>query len=84
MNDNTPANIAQDIAAQAPNEWHKINSPRELAAISQAAQAGGFYNADFENKLAVSLKHSMNNGYRRMSQVTPPPANIMQSLRSRV
>lgn len=83
MNDNIQ-NIAQDIAAQAPNEWHKINSPRELAAISQAAQAGGYYNSAFEDNLAKSLKYSMANGYRRMSQVTPPPANILQSLRSRV
>lgn len=85
QNNDNINNIASDIAAQAPNEYHVISSPRELAAISQAAQAGGFYNAKFEDNLAKSLKLSMqHNGYRRMSQPTPPPANIVQQLRSRV
>lgn len=84
-NVNSPANIAADIQHQAANEYHIISSPRELAEVSRAAQAGGFYNADFENKLAKSLKMSMqHHGYQRVSQPTPPPSNIIQSLRARV
>ncbi|MFQ2621297.1 MULTISPECIES: hypothetical protein [Aeromonas] len=84
MND-TIANIAADIQHQGANEYHIISNPRELAAISRAAQAGGFYDSRFEDNLAKSLKMSIqNHGYKRVSLQTPPPANIVQSLRSRV
>lgn len=81
----TIQNIAHDIQHQGANEYHIISSPRELAAISQAAQAGGFYDSRFEDNLAKSLKHSIqNHGYKRVSMQTPPPANILTALRSRV
>lgn len=81
----TIQNIAHDIQHQGANEYHIISSPRELAQISQAAQAGGFYTPQFEDNLAKSLKYSMqNHGYRRVSQPTPPPANIIQNLHNRV
>lgn len=78
-------NIAADIQHQGANEYHIISNPRELAAISRAAQSGGFYDPRFEQNLAHSLKMSMqNHGYKRVSLPTPPPANILQCLRSRV
>ncbi|HHQ4929088.1 TPA: hypothetical protein ACSP88_002526 [Aeromonas hydrophila] len=81
----TAANIAADIQHQGANEYHIISNPRELAAISQAARAGGFYDARFEDNLARSLKHSIaNHGYKRVSLPTNPPASIMTALRSRV
>lgn len=84
-NVNSAANIAHDVKAQGPNEYTIISSPRELAEVSRAAQAGGFYDADFENKLAFSLKHSIqSHGYKRVSMPTPPPANIVAALNSRV
>lgn len=78
------ANIAHDLAGQAANEYHVINSPRELATVSQYAQANGLYDANFENNLAKSLKLSIqNHGYKRVSLPTPPSANIVASLNSR-
>jgi hypothetical protein len=89
MNDNNTQNTAQsvayDIAHQQTGEFHMITNPRELAAVSLAAQSGGFYSADFENKLAFSLKHSMASGqYRRVSVDTPAPSNLAHSLAARV
>ncbi|MDX7830358.1 hypothetical protein [Aeromonas dhakensis] len=85
MNNTLAADLASDIRGQGEHEYTVINNPRELAAISQAAQAGGFYDARFEDSLAKSLKWSIqNHGYKRVSLETPPPANILQSLRGRV
>lgn len=82
---NTPENIAADIQHQGANEYHIISNPRELAAISRAAQSGGFYDSRFEDNLAKSLKMSIqNHGYKRVSLPTPPPANIVQALRGRI
>lgn len=82
---NTPENIAADIQHQGANEYHIISNPREVAAISRAAQSGGFYDSRFEDNLAKSLKMSIqNHGYKRVSLQTPPPANIVQALRGRI
>lgn len=79
------AAIAHDLVGQAANEYHVITNPRELAAVSQYAQANGMYTPAFEDNLAKSLKLSIqNHGYKRTSLPTPPPANILASLRSRV
>lgn len=76
--------IANDIAGQASHEYHVINNPRELAAVSQYAQSNGLYTAQFEDNLAKSLKFSMqNHGYKRVSVPTPPPASIIHALRNR-
>lgn len=80
----TIANIAEDIRNQGPNEYHALHNARELAEVSQYAHTNNMYTPAFEDRLAVSLKHSIASGvYRRTSLPTPPPANIVQSLRSR-
>lgn len=76
------ANMAHDI-----NNGHVIDlhNARELAQISQYMQSNNMYNARSEDRLAAVLKHSMQVGvYKRTSLPTPPPANIVQSLKSRV
>ncbi|MGY3856601.1 hypothetical protein [Aeromonas intestinalis] len=75
-------NMAADI-----NNGHIIDlhNSREVAQISQHAQSEGWYSARFEDRMAAVLRHSMAAGvYRRTSQPTPPPGNIIQSLKARV
>lgn len=75
-------NMAHDIANGHIIDLHDA---REVAQISQYLHSNGKYNARVEDRLAATLKHSIDVGvYRRTSLPTPPPANIVQSLRSRV
>lgn len=81
--------IQNEIAAMAHDirNGHVIDlhNARELAQISQYAQSNGMYDPTMEDRLAAVLKHSMQAGvYKRTSLPTPPPANIMTVLRSRV
>lgn len=79
----------EEIAAMAVdiNNGHIIDlhNAREVAAISQHMQNQQSYDARFEDKLTVVLKHSMQTGvYRRTSLPTPPPASIVRALQNRV
>lgn len=75
-------NMAHDIANGHIIDLHNA---REVAEISRYAHSNNLYNSRFEDRLAATLKHSIGAGvYRRTSLPTPPPANILQSLRSRV
>lgn len=83
---NAIAESAHDVMSAAqPGQFLQIRNAKELAAVSQYAQNNGMYDARFEDALAYHLHHSRAQGiYRMTSQVTPPPANLVQSLRSRV
>lgn len=84
MNDHISA-IAHDIAGQQAGEFHELHNARELAEVSRYAHSNNLYTPAFEDRLAVSLKHSMATGvYKRTSLPTPPPASLMTALRSRV
>ncbi|MEZ6954297.1 MULTISPECIES: hypothetical protein [unclassified Aeromonas] len=75
-------NMAHDI-----NNGHIIDlhNAREVAEISRYAHTNNIYTPNFENRLAATLKHSIEAGvYRRTSLPTPPPASLMTALRSRV
>ncbi len=79
---NEIANMAHDI-----RNGHIVDlyNARELAQISQYAHSNNMYDPTMEDRLATVLKHSMQAGvYKRTSLPTPPPANIMTALRSRV
>lgn len=79
---NDIANMAHDI-----RNGHVVDlyNARELAQISQYMQSNGMYGPEAEDRLAAVLKHSIDAGvYKRTSLPTPPPANILTALRSRV
>ncbi|MFM5086978.1 hypothetical protein [Aeromonas media] len=75
-------NMTRDIANGHIIDLHNA---REVADISRYAHSNNMYNPNFENRLAATLKHSIEAGvYRRTSLPTPPPASLMTALRSRV
>lgn len=81
--------IQNEIAAMAHDirNGHIIDlhNSRELAQISQYMHSNNMYGPEAEDRLAAVLKHSIDVGvYKRTSLPTPPPANLVQNLRSRV
>lgn len=80
-----PTLLTGDTAAPVSANFEPIHNARELAELSRKAVADGKYTPQFEDQLAARLKQSMQAGiYKRTSLPTPPPANIMTALRSRV
>ena len=65
-----------------PSYTHvELHNAKEVAALSQALQNQGSYERH-QDKLALSLRESINSGvYRRTAVKTAPPPNIMQNVR---